>query len=180
LRKALLTFVVSILPSVRVCQHGPHRTDFLEIWYCELFWKSVEKVKICLKWDKNIRQFAWRSKDVLLLPARNIHHKKCMCNLRCFMLPARNIHHKKCMCNLQCFYIAGSDMELNSSHKTYCCFSTAELLRERAIMLRYTFIAYLVSESIMNWLTSESLIPVRWKRRTNPVQFGTLEIHFVH
>ena len=85
-KKAFLTFVVSILPSVRLCQHGPHRTDFHEIWCCELLWKSVEKVEICLKLGKNIGQFTWRPEDVLLFTAIKIRHKIMYVQLTIFFI----------------------------------------------------------------------------------------------
>jgi len=75
-------------------------------------------------------------------------------------------------------HIANSAVELNTTHKAYCSLSIAKIVTRTHHSV--TFIAYLVSESIMTWLTLESLIPVGWKRRTNPVQFGILEIHCAH
>jgi hypothetical protein len=47
--KATINFVMSVcpsvLPSVRVEQLGSHWTDFREIWYFSIFWKSVKKFK---------------------------------------------------------------------------------------------------------------------------------------
>jgi hypothetical protein len=42
-------------PSARVEQRGSHWTDFREIWY---FRKSVEKIQVLLKSDKNNEFFA--------------------------------------------------------------------------------------------------------------------------
>jgi hypothetical protein len=84
------------------------------------------------------------------------------------------------MYNLQCF-ISPTVIWSSTLHtKRIVAFPLQGLLRERVTVLRYTFIAYLVSESVMAWLTLKCLIPVGWKRRTNPVQFGTLEIHCAH
>ena len=57
LRKATICFVMSICPSVcpsvRMEQLGSHWTDFHEIWYLGIFRKSVHKIQIQMKSDKN-------------------------------------------------------------------------------------------------------------------------------
>ena len=40
-------------------QLGFHWTDFHEIWYLTIFRKSVEKIQVQLKSDKNNGNFAW-------------------------------------------------------------------------------------------------------------------------
>jgi hypothetical protein len=52
LRKATIRFM-SICMSVRMEQLGSHWMDFHEIWYLTIFRKSVEKVSVLLKSDKN-------------------------------------------------------------------------------------------------------------------------------
>ena len=44
---------MSVSPSVRMEQLGFHWTDFHEILYTSIFWKSVDKIKVALKSDKN-------------------------------------------------------------------------------------------------------------------------------
>jgi hypothetical protein len=44
---------MSIYPSVRMEEFGFHWTDFDETWYLRLFRKSVEKIQISLKSDKD-------------------------------------------------------------------------------------------------------------------------------
>jgi hypothetical protein len=39
--------------SVRMEQLGCHLTDFHEIWYLRIVRKSVEKIQVSLKYDKN-------------------------------------------------------------------------------------------------------------------------------
>ena len=56
--KWLLT---SLCLSVYVEQRGCHWTDFCEIWCLSIFWKSVEKIQVSLKSDKNNGYFTWRS-----------------------------------------------------------------------------------------------------------------------
>ena len=52
--------VTSICPSVRMEQLGFHWTDFHEIWYTRIFFqKSVEKIQVSLKSDKNMRWCSW-------------------------------------------------------------------------------------------------------------------------
>ena len=46
--------------SVRVEQLGSHRTNFHEVSYISIFWKSIEKVLVLLKSDKNDGYFIWR------------------------------------------------------------------------------------------------------------------------
>ena len=46
LRKAIVGFVMSVCPSVRV-ELGFHRTDFIGIWYLSIFFrKCVEKIQV--------------------------------------------------------------------------------------------------------------------------------------
>jgi len=47
----------SVRPSVRMEQLGSHWTDFLTIWYLGIFRKSVEKIQVSLKSDKNSGYF---------------------------------------------------------------------------------------------------------------------------
>jgi hypothetical protein len=53
LRKAIIIFVVSVPASVRMEQLGSHRTDFYQILYLLIFRKTVEKMQVTLKLDKN-------------------------------------------------------------------------------------------------------------------------------
>lgn len=58
-RKASISFAMSFRPSFRTYQLGTHCTDFREIWYCKLLWKSVENIQISLKSDKNSGYSTW-------------------------------------------------------------------------------------------------------------------------
>jgi len=49
----------SVLPSVHM-ELGSHRSDFHEILYLRIFRKSVEKIQVSLKSDKNNGYFTWR------------------------------------------------------------------------------------------------------------------------
>ena len=52
----------SIRLYVPIEQFGSHWTHFNEIWYLRIFRKSVEKIQVWLKSDKNNGYFTWRPK----------------------------------------------------------------------------------------------------------------------
>jgi hypothetical protein len=52
LRKAIISFVMSVLPSTRSNSAGSHWTDFHYILYLTTFRKYVEKGQVLLKSDK--------------------------------------------------------------------------------------------------------------------------------
>jgi len=62
LRKASISFVMPVRPSLRTEQLGSHRTDFHEILF-EYFPKTVEKIQVSLKSDKNNGRFTRRPGD---------------------------------------------------------------------------------------------------------------------
>jgi len=49
----LLASYLSVRPSVRMEQLGSHWTDFHEIWYLSMIRKTVQKIQVSLKADKN-------------------------------------------------------------------------------------------------------------------------------
>jgi len=53
--------------SVRVKQLGSHWTDFHETWYLSIFRKSVQKIQVSLKSDKNNGHCTWGSIYVFYL-----------------------------------------------------------------------------------------------------------------
>jgi hypothetical protein len=61
LQNSTISFVML---SVRMEELGSHWTDIDETWYLRLFWKSVKKIQISLKSDKNNRYFTWRHFDI--------------------------------------------------------------------------------------------------------------------
>jgi hypothetical protein len=54
--KVTICFIVFL----HVEQLSSRWTDFREIWYLNIFWKSVKKIQVSLKMDKNSRYFTWR------------------------------------------------------------------------------------------------------------------------
>jgi hypothetical protein len=55
-----ISFVMSVCPSVHMEQLGFHWTYFDEAWYLSFFRKSVKKIQVSLKSDKNSRYFTCR------------------------------------------------------------------------------------------------------------------------
>jgi hypothetical protein len=68
-RKVPIGFVRCVRPSVRMYQHGFCWTNVRDIRYWGLLLKTVRRVQILLKSDKNIDHFTWRTKYALLLLA---------------------------------------------------------------------------------------------------------------
>jgi hypothetical protein len=62
--KAAISFVVSVRPSVCLKQLGSHWTDSHEIWYLGIVAKSVEKIKLSLKSDKNNVRVLYMKTDI--------------------------------------------------------------------------------------------------------------------
>ena len=58
---------LSICLFLRMEQLGYRRTDFQEIWYLRIFRKSVEKIQVSTKPDKNNGYFTWRPIDFLII-----------------------------------------------------------------------------------------------------------------
>ena len=59
-RKATISFVMSVRPSVRIEQLGSHWTDFDETRYLNFFRRLVEKIQVSLKYDHNNGYFTWK------------------------------------------------------------------------------------------------------------------------
>ena len=101
LRKATISFVMSVRPSVRMEQLDSHWTDFDEFWYFRFFLKSVEKIQVYLKSGKNNGYFTQRFftfmtiSRLIPLTLRNVLDKSCRENQNTrFMF--NNIFRKSC------------------------------------------------------------------------------------
>jgi hypothetical protein len=57
-KRLLASSCLSVRPSVRMEQLGCHGADFHEIWYLSIIPKSVKKIQVSLKFDKNKENFA--------------------------------------------------------------------------------------------------------------------------
>jgi hypothetical protein len=61
------SFVMSVRMSVHMEQLSSHWTDFHEVWCFRIFRKSVEKIEISLKSDKNNAYFTKAVEDIKTL-----------------------------------------------------------------------------------------------------------------
>ena len=85
LRKVTISFVRRVsLFSVRMEKLGCYWTDFHETWYLNIFRKSVEKIQLLLKHDKNIGYlrkdagiFMTTSGRILLTIKKKISYESC-------------------------------------------------------------------------------------------------------
>jgi hypothetical protein len=75
-RNTTIRFVMSVCPYIK--QFGCHWTSFYEILYLNIFQKSVDKIQVSLKSDKNNGYLTWRPIHILdpsravLLRIRNV------------------------------------------------------------------------------------------------------------
>ena len=65
-RKATISFVMTVRPSVLMDQLDSHWTDFHQIWCLRIFRKSVEKIQVSLHSGKNKGYFPWWPIDIFL------------------------------------------------------------------------------------------------------------------
>jgi hypothetical protein len=56
-----MSVCMSVRPSARMEQLRSHWTDVTEIWYLSSFLKSVEKIQVSLKSEKNNEYFTRQS-----------------------------------------------------------------------------------------------------------------------
>jgi len=92
LRKATSSFVVSVRLSVGMEKLGSHWTDFHEIWYLRFFRKSVKKIQVSSKPDKNNGYFIWRPMYIFI-----ISHS--------FLLSMRNVSDRPCRGNQNTYFV---------------------------------------------------------------------------
>ena len=60
MRKAITSFDSSVCPSIYMEKFCSHWTYFDEIWYLRTLRKSVDKIQISLRYDKNNVYFSGR------------------------------------------------------------------------------------------------------------------------
>jgi hypothetical protein len=82
LRKATISFIMSVSLSVHMEKMCFHCTAVHEIWYLITLRKSVEKIRVTLEYDKNNRYLTWRHIYVFFIISRS------------FLLRKRNISDK--------------------------------------------------------------------------------------
>ena len=70
----MLGLIRHVRLSVRMEQLGSHRTDFHEILYTRIFRKSVEKIQVSLKSDKNKWYFN-EDQYIFFIISRSFHRR---------------------------------------------------------------------------------------------------------
>jgi hypothetical protein len=75
-RKVIISFVMSVRlsvrPSIRWKVLGSHWTVFSVIWYLWILLKSVKKIQVSLKSDKNAGYLTWRPIYIFILPRSSL------------------------------------------------------------------------------------------------------------
>jgi len=156
-------------------QFSSHSTNFDEFWYCSIFRKFIDKIQISLKWDKNDRYFTRRSIHIfdhillVILRMRNVSDAGCRENqytqfmINTFVFENRAVDviiwknsvepgtPRTIICRI---HIACWIPRATNTHSDYVIlidFPLQQYLHERASMLHYTYIAYLVTS--IYWLS---------------------------
>jgi hypothetical protein len=145
-----------------------HWTDFHEIWYLSIFRKSVQKIQVLLKYDKNNGYFTWRPIYILtisrwiLLRVKNVSDKSCRENQNTHFI-FKNFSQQSCRLwdNVEKYGRARQTTDSNikwrmrfacwitmatDTHAEYViliAFSRQKWLRERATMLAYSTLSVL-------------------------------------
>jgi hypothetical protein len=92
-RKATIRLVMSVRLSLRMDKLSSHWTDFHYIWYFRIFLKSVEKIQVSLKSDKNNGHFTWRPIHIFFIISRY------------FLLRMRNVSYRSCRENQNTYFV---------------------------------------------------------------------------
>ena len=85
----------SVCPSVRVEQLCSEWADYHEIWHASIFWKSVEKIQVSLKSDKN-DVFLHDNRYTFLITSRSL------------LLRMRHVSDKSCIENQNTHFMLGN------------------------------------------------------------------------
>jgi hypothetical protein len=70
---------LSVWLFIHMEQLGSHGTDFHNIWFLSIFWKSVEQIQVSLKSDKNKGCFTWRPTYIFChILLSSSYNEKCL------------------------------------------------------------------------------------------------------
>jgi len=164
----------------------PYHKDFHEIWYRRIFQKPITIIQVLLKSDKNngtlckdLRTFTSISLTLTLLRIRNVLDKEAekikthiLCSITFFpkikpfmryggkmsysqtsQKQQYNTKHTYCM-------LANLRPQKHSEYVKYISVPWQQLLRKRASMLHYTYLAYSVMYAVWNSATVRKLISI--------------------
>jgi len=158
---------MSVRPSVRMEHLGSHWTDFHEIWYLSIYWKSVLKLQVSLISGKNNRYCAWRpiyiSYRSFSVSMRNVRDRSYRENQNthfvfsnCFFSENRAVYEimwkniverGKPQVAIWRMRFACWIMKATNTHSEYViliAFRLQQWLHKRASILHYTYTGWLV------------------------------------
>ena len=171
MRKATVTFVMSVRLSVHMEHLSFQWTDVYEIWYLNIFRKSAQKSQVSLKSEENNGYFTWKHMyiyDNISLNSfrmRNISGKICRENQDTHFMFNNCFPRKSCRCwdsVGKCWKVGQATCDniirrmrfacwtskATNTHSEYAIlisFPRQQWLHERVSLLLYTHIAFLVS-----------------------------------
>jgi len=156
-------------------QLGYHRTDFHELWYLKIFRKSVEKIQVTLKSDKNEDQFTFLSYIAHFFLEWEIFETKVAEKIKTHVLCSIFLFRKSCLLwnNVEKYCRAGQTTDGNMAHAN-CILDTYDYKHTLRICSTYWFSAatkgftnaphcYVIRT--LPVVFTESITPVSWKRR---------------
>ena len=157
MRKAKVSFLLSVRPFIRMEQLCSYRKDFHERWYLSIFRKSVETIKVSLNMTRiTYTLYEYQCTFLVtprsvLLGMKNISNKLCRENQYTYFIwlffsklirfpdrPQITIWSMRIVC-----WITKATNTL-SEYVIFTAFPQQHWLQERAAMLRYTYTGCLV------------------------------------
>jgi hypothetical protein len=186
LRKATISFFVSIRPSVNVEQLGCNCTDCYDIWYLSIFRKSVEKIWVSLTSDKNNGYFKRRpintsdhislssSQSEKIFQAKIVG--KIKRNLRSVtffryrtgydIMWKKSVELDRLRMTIWRMHIACWITKSTNTHTNYVAFPIHQLLQERPSLLRHstlpsTYLSQLLSLTLNQFTFAHCITAVQ-------------------
>ena len=158
---------MSVCLSIRMEKLASHWADLHEIWYLRIFRISVENVQVSSKSNKNIGYFRWRPTHIIshwiLFVMKNVSDKICDENLSTtYMLNnffpkinalwnnvaeygrVRDVTDRNILPLTRFAWWIDKAINTHSDYVIFTPFPPQQWLRERASILRYTYIDCLV------------------------------------
>ena len=169
LRKAILSFIMSVRLSVRMEQLRSHWADFHGIWYLSIFRKSVEKSQVSLKYENNSTLHEDRCTFMviscwILLRMRNVSDKFVQ-KIKTHFVFNNFFFENRVVYEVMWKYIVERERprltiirrmhierwitkatDTNSKYVILIAFPLQQWLDERTSMLRFTYFACLVQQ----------------------------------
>ena len=154
MRKTTISFVMSIRPSVRTEQLVSHWTDFRWNWYLRIFLKTVEKIRVSLKSDKNKRYFiviqhAVRMHHIVISSLPALQYFSTLSHKRYDFRRKKNTRYKMCVLIFSTSFV----WNISSSRKKWARYDQG---------YKYTHSSILIAFPLQLWLTDTALLLNRY------------------